>query len=272
MPDPHRPRRRAAAAAAAAVLVLLVALPAAGAPLGGPHPEPGAQVDDGPQLPVDPDADPDRARRTAEEILEGSEYQAPEEGGRSLLDRARDWFDGRLPDLSGPGQGAADGLSIVIVAVVVLGAAALAAWVVASTRRSRAAPADDPVDSDVELTPLRSPREWGAEAERCEAAGDHRGAVRARFRAVTATYVERDLVVDAPGRTAGELRRDLAARAPEASPAFAPLADLFEEVWFGSSDADTDASAAARRSAEAAVAAAPRAPTAAPDDLGAGVR
>lgn len=267
MPDAPQLRRRGAAVAVG--LVLLVAPAASGTPLGGARPAPAAQVDDGPQLPVDPDADPERTRRTAEEILEGGEYQVPEEGGRSALDRTRDWLEERLPDLSGPGQGVTDGLSILIVAVVVLAAAALAVWVVASTRRSRAAPDDEPVDVDVELTPLRSPREWGAEAERCEAAGDHRGAVRARFRAVTATYVERGLVVDAPGRTAGELQRDLAARAPQASPAFAALADLFEEVWFGSADAGAGASAAARRSAEAAVAAAPRSLTSAPSGLGA---
>ncbi len=257
-------RRRAtplarAVAAVAVGLLGLVPLPASAVPLG---PAPAAQqADPTPQLPVDPDADPDRARRTADDILSGREYQAPEQGGRSILDRIREWFGDLVPDISGPGGRTLDGASLVIVGVVVVGALSLLGWVLARTRRARPAP-DDVVDAEVEVTPLRTPTQWSAEADRCEAAGDHRGAVRARFRSLTSTLVDRDLVVDAPGRTVGELRVDLAERAPEAGPAFAPLADLFERVWFGSSGASADDSATARRLAAAAAAAAPRRPRA----------
>ena len=179
-----------------------------------------------------------------------------------MLDRIRDWFGDRIPDVGGAGSGATDGLSLVLVAVLLAGAVAVAVWVVRAGRRSRTAPDDaDEADTDIEITPLRSPSEWSDEAERCEGAGDHRAAVRARFRAVTATLVRRDLVVDSPGRTAGELRLDLEDRAPEATAAFAPLADHFERIWYGSDRAGPDDSARARALAEAALRAAPERPS-----------
>ncbi len=262
--SPASPARRALVLLAATVLVTLAAGPWAAAAPGAPaRPDLGRQIADGPQLPPDPDTDPARSRRTADEILDGDEYRAPEEGGRTLLDRIRDWLGDRMPEVSGPGRGASNGLSLLIVAVVGTAALALVAWVVANSRRSRrAADEDDEIDSEVELTPLRTVDEWTAEAERCEAEDDHRGAVRARYRAVTRTLVDRDLVADAPGRTTGELRDDLGRRAPSAAPAFAPLADLFERVWFGSTHAHPDDAVAARRLAEAAVEAAPRRPAA----------
>lgn len=248
----------------AASLIVLVALgPAGAAAAEGPRPTPVRQVDDGPQLPVDPDADPARTRRTADEILAGDEYQPPADeapGGRSLLDRIRDWIGDRLPDdIQGPGGGGAtNGLSLILGGVIVAGALAVVVWVISASRRSHRAPTDpDDSDSDIEITPLRTPTEWSAEAERCEADGDHRGAVRARFRAVTTTLVRRDLVADSPGRTAGELRTDLAERAPDASSAFDPLADHFERVWFGSATAGPDDSARARSLADASLSAAP---------------
>lgn len=222
----------------------------------------GRQAPDGPQLPNDPDADPDRVRRQADEILEGNEYQAPEERDTTLLDRIRDVLDGLTPDLSGPaGSGAADLLSFVVVGVVLVAAIGGTVWLVATSRRRRAAP-DDDRDTDVELTPIRTAGEWEDEAERCEREGDHRGAVRARFRSLTTSLAARHLVADTPGRTAGELRGDVAERAPDLVGPFEPAAELFERVWFGAAPAGPDQSRAARDLAERALAAAPRAPLA----------
>ena len=149
--------------------------------------------------------------------------------------------------------------------VVVLGGLAAITYVVARTRGTRRTP-DEPADADVDVTPLRTPDEWDAEAERCERAGDHRGAVRARFRALTTTLARRDLVADTPGRTAGELRIDVAERAPALAPAFGAVADLFERVWFGGGAAGPEQSAAARDLARTALAAAPRRAAAGPHD------
>ncbi|MGI8940230.1 MAG: DUF4129 domain-containing protein [Iamia sp.] len=263
MPDPRR-RRRSGRVLAAAAVVALVVVPggARPAPAQGPGAVAAQQSSDGPQLPTDPDVDPDGIRREADEILAQDRFRAPEEGGRSLLDRIREWVGDRMPRVRGPRGATADGLSLVVVGVVVVVAVGLAAWVVATSRRSRAAPDDDADDSEVELTPLRSPSEWTEEAERCEAAGDHRGAVRARFRSLTSALAERGLVGDTPGRTVGEIEADLSARAPGALPAFVPVGELFERTWFGSTQAEPEDSAAARTLAARALDAAPRHPDA----------
>jgi hypothetical protein len=222
----------------------------------------GRQAPDGPQLPNNPDADPDRIRRRADEILGGNEYQAPEERDTTLLDRIRDWVDDLSPDLSGPaGSGAADLLSFVVVGLVLVAAIGGTVWIVATSRRRRAAP-DDDRDTEVELTPIRTATEWEDEAVRCEHEGDHRGAVRARFRSLTTSLAARHLVADTPGRTAGELRGDVAERAPALVAPFEPAAELFERVWFGAAPAGPEQSRAARDLAERALAAAPRSPVA----------
>lgn len=217
------------------------------------------QAGEGPQLPVDPETDPDEVRRGAEEILDQPEYQAPEQPGETVFDRIRRAIADRLPKINGPGRGTQNFGSLVVVGIVLLTVLAGVAWLVASSRRSRAAP-DADADIDVDITPLRSPTEWTREAERCQRDGDHRGAVRARFRALVASLAARDLVADTPGRTAGELRDDLSDRAPALSAVFAPMADLFERAWFGSDSAGPAESAAARDLAERVLDAAPRRP------------
>lgn len=260
-----RPRsRRGGGALRTGVLATLVlaALPLMAVPAGARAPGPivvAQQTAEGPQLPVDPDADPDRDRQRAEEILDQPDYQAPEQPGETVFDRIRRSIGDRLPNINGPGQGTQNIGSLVVVGLILVATLGGVAWLVASSRRSRSAPHDE-ADVELDITPLRSPTEWGREAERCERDGDHRGAVRAQFRALVASLAARDLVADTPGRTAGELRDDLSERAPEVSPVFAPVADLFERTWFGSRSAGPAQSAAARDLAARALEAAPRRP------------
>jgi hypothetical protein len=250
-----RRRRTPLVLVAALVLGLGLATPAVAAIDGG---DPARQLSGDPQLPVDPDRDPERTRERADEILRGDEYRAPDAQDRSVFDRLREWIADRLPTLDGVGTGAGGRLfSYVVFGVVVLGGIAAVAYVLARTRGTRRTP-DEPADTDIDVTPLRSPDEWDAEAERCERAGDHRGAVRARFRALTTALARRDLVADTPGRTAGELRVDVADRAPALAPAFGAVADLFERVWFGGDPVGPEQSATARDLARRALAEAPR--------------
>lgn len=250
------PERRTLLASLALGLALAVATPVAPAP-AVVGPAPARQSGEDLQLPVDPDRDPDRTRERADEILRGDEYQAPDAQERSVLDRVREWIADRLPRFDGAGVGAGSRVfSYVVFGVVVLGGLAAIVYVLARTRGTRRAAAD-PTDAEVDVTPLRTPDEWDTEAERCERAGDHRGAVRARFRALTTALARRDLVADTPGRTAGELRADVAERAPALSPAFGAVADLFEQVWFGGGAVGPEQSAAARDLARRALADAP---------------
>jgi hypothetical protein len=244
----------------ALVLVLTLAFGVGGVPTVAPA---GADV----QLPVDPDRDPDETRERAEEILDGDEYQAPGPEQESALDRLREWIGDRVPDLDlgGAGSGGSKVVSWVVVLVVVVGGLTAAALVLARTRGARRAPGEE-TDADVDVTPLRTADEWSTEAERCEREGDHRGAVRARFRALTTALAKRDLVADTPGRTTGELRGDVADRAPALVPVFAPIADLFERIWFGGDTAGPEQSSSAREMAAAALAAAPQRAVARDDD------
>ncbi len=212
---------------------------------------------DDPQLPVDPTADPDRARERADEILRGDEYDEPDTRDRALLERIRRWIGDRLPRLDGDGtQTGTELFSYLVLGVLGIGALAAITYVLVGTRRSRRA--DHEIDADVDITPLRTTDEWEAEAARCDAAGDHRGAVRARFRSLTTALADRGLVADAPGRTAGEMRDDVAARAPELVAPFGAVADLFESVWYGARRAGPEEARAARDLGRAALAAAPR--------------
>lgn len=260
----RRRRRRGLTGGAAFALVAALAFGVLGAAPAGGQPHRGVivvarQAAEGPQLPVDPDTDPDEARRRAEEILDQPDYQAPDQPGETVFDRIRRAIADRLPTFNGPGRGTQNIGSLVVVGLVLLTVLAGVAWLVASSRRSRAAP-DTDADTEIDITPLRSPTEWTREAERCQRDGDHRGAVRARFRALVASLAARDLVADTPGRTAGELRDDLSDQAPALSAAFAPMADLFERAWFGSDSAGPAESIAARDLAERVLDAAPRRP------------
>ena len=210
----------------------------------------------GPQVPVNPELDPDETRRRADEILAGREYQAPEARDRTLTERIRRWLADRVPEWNGPSEGQNRGFSYTVLGVV--GAIAVTALVLVlrGSRLQRRAPEAD--DAEVEVTPLRSPTEWGEEADRCERDGDHRGAVRARFRALTTTLARRDLVGDTPGRTAGELRADVAERAPGLTGPFDALASLFELVWFGRGHAGPAESERARELAATVLDVAPR--------------
>jgi hypothetical protein len=258
--------RRAGVALLATLVVALVLVLGGSAPAGAAADAPVRQTEEDLQLPSDPTRDPDETRRRAEEILRGDEYQEPEQRERSLLDRVREWIGDRIPDLGGSGSGAGGRIfSYVVFGVVVAGAVAAVVYVLARTRGTRRT-ADEEADADVDVTPLRTPDEWDAEAERCERAGDHRGAVRARFRALTTTLARRDLVADTPGRTAGELREDVAERAPTLVPAFGAVADLFERVWFGGGTAGPEQSATARDLARTALDAAPRRATPTEED------
>jgi hypothetical protein len=52
--------------------------------------------------------------------------------------------------------------------------------------------------------------------------------------------IERDLVDDVPGRTAGEYRAEVDAGLPAAAPAFSEASDLFELAWYADAPTGTD--------------------------------
>lgn len=247
---PTRGWRRGLAAGLAAVLAALtVCLAAAPTALAGP------------QLPPDGGATPEQAERRAERILEGDEYQGPDPEDETLLERVREWLGDRFPDFDGD-QGASlptNQIATGIVIVLVLAAVGAVIWMLVTGRLTRKAGGDDePDDASLEVTPLRTPSEWADEAARCERAGDWRGAVRAHYRNLTGDLAGRGVVIDAPGRTAGEHRTEVTDRAPAAAPVFTVASQVFEDVWFGGKEAAVTDAHRVRDLAAQALDAAPR--------------
>jgi len=169
----------------------------------------------------------DEARRRADEILARPEFRPPE---RSLLQRALDWVDETvrsvLSTLLTGGTGS-------IVAWLVLGMSVLVVVVVVTRVLRTVQPMPTHrVEHDTART--RRATDWEREAEVYEAEGRWKDGVRCRYRALVAALVERDMLLDVPGRTAGEYRLELRSHAPaDAVAAFGAATDLFEAAWYG---------------------------------------
>jgi hypothetical protein len=103
-------------------------------------------------------------------------------------------------------------------------------------RQPRLRRTDADPEPTIEVTEHRSAAAWDRAAADHEAAGDWREALRCRFRALLEQLVERGVVDEVPGRTTGELRLEVADRAPAAAGDFAEVADLFDVAWYGEAD------------------------------------
>jgi hypothetical protein len=175
-----------------------------------------------------PQADPTEVRDQADEILAKSEYQ---EAKPTLIDRIRTWIADRVSSLLQRGTEQAAGnptfgylvLGVGLLAIVYL----LYRWL-------RHVQVDHDVDVDEDLPPEHSfhPGDWRAAAERFETDGAWKEALRCRYRVLVSELVEREVVGDVPGRTAGEYRREVAAGFPTAASPFDAASDLFELAWY----------------------------------------
>jgi hypothetical protein len=174
-----------------------------------------------------PDRSPAEVRALADEILSRSEFHQPPETLPHKVQRLFSEAVGRLlENLAGSGAGA-------VIAWAIL-AAAVGLVVVLVVRASRSVqldPRSSPPAVMVELT--RTPAEWRAEADRQEASGDWRDALRSRYRALVGELVIRDAIPEIAGRTSGEYVRDIAVTLPAAAVAFAAATELFELAWYG---------------------------------------
>jgi len=172
--------------------------------------------------------DPESVRQLADEILREPRYDVPAE---SIPDRIMGWLGEQLTrlieGLVGGGGGA------VVAWGILLGAAGAVIYLLVRYGRiTVGALAPDP-EPEVMVELTRSAREWREEAEVLEGQGRWPEALRCRYRALVADLVRRGVIPEQPGRTAGEYARDVAARVPDAAPAFAAATELFEAVWYG---------------------------------------
>jgi hypothetical protein len=183
--------------------------------------------------PPEPNHTPVEAREAADEILSRPEYQEPEP---SLMERIQDAIGELFADLL-------NGLSIggvlpqfvawLLLLGLVAGIVALVAWGVRSGGWGRAPRVDQGDAVILEAERHRSPKDWLAEAVRHESQGRWREGVLCRYRALVTELVQRNVIAELVGRTAGEYVQDVTARRPDVAPTFATATDLFERVWYG---------------------------------------
>jgi hypothetical protein len=209
----------------------------------------------------DPIDDPGRLSDDVRRVMERPEFQYE----KSWFDRLSEWISEQLERLFGGGDVATStggatfggGIGSLMAWLLILAAvAAVVAVVVYVVRHRVRRPArDDAPSTQVEIEHRRSAREWADDAARLEAEGDHKGAVRARYRHLVRTLVDRHQLPDIAGRTTGELRDDLALTTPEAAVAFDAACDLFELAWYAHRPTGPEQSAALRAASEAVLAA-----------------
>lgn len=163
---------------------------------------------------------------------------------RSIPERIGDWVRERMDDLfnrapsvdaptgtTAPflgGIGSLLGWLLVIAALVVV-----VVVVVLVVRRwvPKVRETTDPA-TQVDTEHRRAASQWATDAARYEADGEWKLAIRARFRELVRTLVDRSQVADLPGRTSGELLADLARTTPAAVDDFHTAALLFELPWY----------------------------------------
>jgi Domain of unknown function (DUF4129) len=159
------------------------------------------------------------------EVLSRPEYRT---SPPSPVDRVMEWLLDRLADvlagLTGTGPGSLIGLVLFVLILAGVG--------VLIVRFARGITRDPELAAAVPAAPRRPQAEWLAEAERREGAGDWRGGLRCRYRALVARLGASGLVDEVPGTTAGEYRVQVAGNAPAVAREFAGATELFELAWY----------------------------------------
>jgi hypothetical protein len=225
-------RLAAVSVAIAAALLVLVAPRASGTP--------GSDAVGTGQEPLGTSpVDVDRARDAAREILADPRYDEP---SPTVVERIGKWIGDRFQSLierlvlSGSGDLLGTVVIVTMIGLVAFFVVRFGSTVQPDRRRRH--------DGNVMVELTRSPAEWRREAEALEAAGRFKEALRCRYRALVGELVQRDLIPEIPGRTAGEYVRDVQAGEPDAAAAFAAATELFELAWYA--DVATGADECAR--------------------------
>jgi hypothetical protein len=177
-------------------------------------------------------------RAEVEQLLSAREFQYPTSLGERIgewVGSGLEWLVDRLPGVDVPsgafggGVGAVVGwllVALAVAAIVVVAVVAARRWVPRQPQPASAV-------SEVELEHRRTAREWADDAAALEAAGEWKLALRARYRELVRTLVDRSQVQDLAGRTPAELCTDVAHTTPGAAEDLAAATALFELPWYG---------------------------------------
>jgi hypothetical protein len=169
--------------------------------------------------------DPDEARRTAREILDGRQYRSsatPRPFRRQLT-----WIGDRVHDLLAPiGRAIAD-MPLAVVLSVAAAVLALVVVLVVRAVRARRGGLDSRRATTRPAAEVENPAELERAADAAERAGRLDEAVRLRFRAGLLRLGDRGAIRYRPSLTTNEVRRVLG------SESFEELARTFEAVAYG---------------------------------------
>ncbi len=181
---------------------------------------------------------PEEIRQRADEILSRSEFDEPEP---NVADRLGNWLGDHFPDVFDflPGGGLVAGLTIL---VAIVGLVVLVRWLRVRRRRPRRRGGAE-AGVEIEVVRRRTPAQWRVEATELEGRGEWKLGLRCRYRALVGDLLAEGLVDDVAGRTTGELRADVADRAPERAAAFSAASDLFDLAWYADRPTGPDESA-----------------------------
>jgi hypothetical protein len=185
----------------------------------------------------EPQNDPAKVRRMADEILARRQYRQPPESFVHRIQQAISDFLGRLLGNIGLGSaGAASWIAWIVLALFVAAIAGLTAYLISRVWGNgwgggSGGDEGDPVILAVDEH--RTPDEWLAQAERHEAAGRWSEGLLCRYRSLVTRLVDLDVIAAAVGRTAGEYVQDVNERHPAGAGSFAAATELFEAAWYG---------------------------------------
>lgn len=183
------------------------------------------------------DQDPDAVREDACKLLSPEVACDPPSLDAGTGDRS--------PSTSGGGGSAIVWLLLAVAVAVLL---AMVVRTIATRVRDR------DVDDDVEsgdgeeivlldaalIDPDNSPADWRSRSQRHRADGELRDALRCEYRALVGDLARRSLLDEIPGRTTGEERAQLRRTTPVVTQPFGAAADMFDTVWYGSTDATAE--------------------------------
>jgi hypothetical protein len=171
--------------------------------------------------------DPGAIRERAAELLSRPPYREDEGLLDQLWGTLRDWLaEGVSRVLALLSGDTTMGWAVVVMGLVVLG---VVGW-----RATRGLA----LDRAVEEAPLgdgggRSSAEWAARADEAARRGHYDEAVRARYLALVTGLAEQGTIEEVPGRTVGELERELEVAAPTLAAPVARAGAIFAEVFYG---------------------------------------
>lgn len=178
--------------------------------------------------------DAGQIRRRAQELVSNPPYA---DDGPGVVARLLGWVGDRIASsLAGGGLGQVAGMLAWVVAIVAV--AVLVGIVVRLTRGTVTGTPLPPVRADTQR--LRTAAAWHRDADAYEAQGRYTDALRARYAALVVSLLERDIIVDRPSRTVGELGAEVARVRPAIAAEVLDAGDRFQNGVYGRLPVDNE--------------------------------